>query len=81
MFQHKNAFEQASNARGCLEVPDVRFDGANVKVIRPGNTLAEDLVNRRNFFSVAYLSSLTKGLLAQAHCPVWDTYGAVSLDE
>lgn len=82
MLQHENGFEQACHSRSRFEVPDIRFDGADVKVVRPGNTLAEDLRDGRNLFSVAYLSPLFIFPSAKSSlCTVWDSYGAVSLDE
>jgi hypothetical protein len=67
MLEHENGFEQAGNPRGCLEVPDVWLNGANVKVVRPGNTFTEDLVDGRNLFSIAYLGSLSRVLSAEIH--------------
>ena len=69
MLQHEDALEQASNARGRLQVPDVRFNGANVKVIRPGNIVAEDLGDGRNLFSVACLSSLSEAICQPRSIP------------
>lgn len=81
VLEYKNGFEQAGNAGRRLEVPDVSFDGTNVKIVSPSRILTEYTGDGRNLFSITYLSPLSRNPSAQLHVSMWDAYSAVSLDE